>query len=834
VSRTFRIFVSSTFRGLEAERAALHERVFPNLELLCGQRGARFQAVDLRWGISRAAMREHRTVTVCLDEVERCLSATSRPNFIALLGDRYGSVPPPPRIPHDEFAALRSHLAAADRARVESWYERDDNAYPPEWRLRGPGPDSPADPQGLPLEQAERAIQLALGEAARNARLPAKALRKYVASITEREIARGVLDVPNPRRSAFCFLREIKGLPRNAGADGFVNLDDHDRFDRAAFEQLTDLKRRLRNRLGKNVHDYEATWTGAGPTLDHLDKLCTDVEEALIGVIDQETGHSTRAPQAGGPFLEEASWHADFGARLTDCFTGRDRVLRQIGDYIANTSERPLVVVGESGVGKSALLARAAQQAGRYRPVVRFIGATPAASDEPMLLASLCHELPGSGGDTTGQAAVSTTYKGLVEEFHGRLAQATAQRPLVVFLDALDQLPEAAQARGLPWLPATVPHHASLVVSTSPGPCLEALKGRLPESSFISLERLPRDEGAELLRGWLGLVGRTLRDHQRDEVLDNFAPENGPSPSGLPLYLKLAFEEARQWHSLTPAAYTRLASGITGIIRDGLLQRLSGEADHGRKLVSHSLAYLAAARNGLSEDELLAVLFHDDEVMTEVRDRAPEEAPPVDRLPQILWSRLHYDLAPYLTERAADGAVLLHFYHRQLAEVIEQEYIGEDSAQERHRGLARYFAGQDVKWPERRPTLRKLAELPYQQARGGLPELSKTLTDFRFLERKAADFEVVEVTDVAGRPDRIHTGIFLLQEDFTLAGRRRVELRPPVVTAVDTGDGLQMRCPLCLHPAGVQAAQLGQDFRCPQKSCGGLLHLNPFVLRRRR
>ena len=39
-------------RHLRAEREALQKDVFPKLERYCAQRGARFQAVDLRWGIT--------------------------------------------------------------------------------------------------------------------------------------------------------------------------------------------------------------------------------------------------------------------------------------------------------------------------------------------------------------------------------------------------------------------------------------------------------------------------------------------------------------------------------------------------------------------------------------------------------------------------------------------------------------------------------------------------------------------------------------------------------------------------------------------------------------
>jgi len=55
--RTFRIFVSSTFDDLKAERNALQHKVFPKLRKLCMQYGCRFQAIDLRWGVREEASR---------------------------------------------------------------------------------------------------------------------------------------------------------------------------------------------------------------------------------------------------------------------------------------------------------------------------------------------------------------------------------------------------------------------------------------------------------------------------------------------------------------------------------------------------------------------------------------------------------------------------------------------------------------------------------------------------------------------------------------------------------------------------------------------------------
>ena len=49
--QVIRVFVSSTFSDLVAERNALAADVWPVLEEYCRQRGFTLQAIDLRWGV---------------------------------------------------------------------------------------------------------------------------------------------------------------------------------------------------------------------------------------------------------------------------------------------------------------------------------------------------------------------------------------------------------------------------------------------------------------------------------------------------------------------------------------------------------------------------------------------------------------------------------------------------------------------------------------------------------------------------------------------------------------------------------------------------------------
>jgi hypothetical protein len=116
--RTFRIFVSSTFSDLKEERNALQEKVFPKLRELCMHHGYRFQAIDLRWGVREEASLDQQTIKICFEEIKRCKKITPRPNFIVLLGDRYGWCPLPYEIPTSEFEEILTLLVSQQEPRV--------------------------------------------------------------------------------------------------------------------------------------------------------------------------------------------------------------------------------------------------------------------------------------------------------------------------------------------------------------------------------------------------------------------------------------------------------------------------------------------------------------------------------------------------------------------------------------------------------------------------------------------------------------------------------------------------------------------------------------------
>ena len=87
-SRRIRVFLSSTFQDMQAERDFLVKNTFPAIMRIARQRNVDFSVVDLRWGVTEEEAHEGKVIEICLNQIEE-----TRPFFIGLIGDRYGWCP---------------------------------------------------------------------------------------------------------------------------------------------------------------------------------------------------------------------------------------------------------------------------------------------------------------------------------------------------------------------------------------------------------------------------------------------------------------------------------------------------------------------------------------------------------------------------------------------------------------------------------------------------------------------------------------------------------------------------------------------------------------------
>ena len=305
-NRTIRLFVSSTFSDMKAERDILQDKVFPRLQQHCLANGLRFQAIDLRWGVPEEAGKDNRTMRICLRELKRCQEGPIKPNFLVLLGDRYGWRPLPENIPADLFGRLRDEMSAETQSLLE-WqedqpaggkggYRRDDNAVPPMYELQPRGEDV-IDWH----DTVENSILTALIQAAAALRadpsLPAD-LRSTLESVaigtsaTEQEIRHGALalDPDEVRHHVHTFSRTITDAPKPPH-HAFTDLLSDGSLNTRSRDQLKNLKSELKKHLGgeTNFHNYNVPWRGDGGLIAaDLESFAASVFDCLTQVIDDQ------------------------------------------------------------------------------------------------------------------------------------------------------------------------------------------------------------------------------------------------------------------------------------------------------------------------------------------------------------------------------------------------------------------------------------------------------------------------------------------------------------------------------------------------------------------
>ena len=134
---TLKLFVSSTFEDFRIERAILQKYVFKKVKKELSKKGIGFIPVDLRWGVPEEAQLDQRTMEICLNEVKRSTSEP-HPDFLMLVGDRYGWIPLPYKIEKDEFEKLLDYLKdlKEDISLLKEWYYLDYNQLPLSYMLK--------------------------------------------------------------------------------------------------------------------------------------------------------------------------------------------------------------------------------------------------------------------------------------------------------------------------------------------------------------------------------------------------------------------------------------------------------------------------------------------------------------------------------------------------------------------------------------------------------------------------------------------------------------------------------------------------------------------------
>lgn len=499
---------------------------------------------------------------------------------------------------------------------------------------------------------------------------------------------------------------------------------------------------------------YQAQWDDQSRRMIGLKEFGDRVHADLNQSIDQEFGTTTgekpdeftEENAAMEAFIEERVQRFVLGSRLP--------VWNELRQHAESTGGNGrLCLTGAAGSGKSALLGKFCQDYQAAHPqdlvIPHFVGASPGSTDVRRTLRRLCHELVTGAGLT---AEIPEDPEKLRMAFAEILQQASAQKRVVILLDAINQFDPTPQLAGWSWLPEELPANARIILSAMSevrgqqsavsdqssviSPMLESLRHRRNPPTEIKLQPLTAEDAEAIIREFLHRYRKSMTDDQRVALL-------AKADAGSPLYLLVALEELR-----TLGTYEEITDRISQLPPDTralfiwILKRLENDDGFrdasgrmiGRELVSRFVSLLGVSRHGLSQQELVGLLSPGDSQGN------------VAALVQLL--RL------YLMQRGE----LLDFYHGEFREAVGQAYLEDDDKKlKAHTELAEYFHGQDY-WcesveaqrqrskrlpPTPRPTnVRKVTELPWQritaaELSGEWDAVERLFTDLFFLEAKA-------------------------------------------------------------------------------------------------
>ena len=512
-------------------------------------------------------------------------------------------------------------------------------------------------------------------------------------SVTELEMLHGVLNNPAMAGRAFFYFRDSKWSKKKGG----YYLSEGSE-EKAKLEVLKERIRQSGFPLQENYPSPEA--------------LAERVKEDLWKLIDEAYPES-EVPDA---LTRERMAHEAYAATRCRLYLGGEAYFKALDEAMKAKPFRPVLITGQSGGGKSALVANWVARWSRKHPktavIVHHLGSGSDAADPVRLVVRLMREISQLTGDAfKPESDPEKQMEQLLQWL--ALASSWAQRSKKELLIVLDGLDKVSDRKNLRWFPGFLPPKVKLVVSCLHGEILEVAKGRL-DWRELKVKPFIKTEQKTFIGEYLGRYRKALKAKQM-KILQSH------QLSGNPLFLLTVLEELRVFgvhEELEQRMQTLLSppqskgedeAPTVDDVFEHALARI--EKDLGKKAVQQAMEAIWASRAGLYQDELLAIA----------------------RIPPAKWAAIRNALDESIYESSGK----ISFGHDYLRKAVENRYFDTlPKKQKSHRKIGRFFFVQDnyLDTKHTAPNQRKATELSFQYLESGESgKLLKCLTDFDLL-----------------------------------------------------------------------------------------------------
>ena len=659
-TREIRVFLSSTFRDMDAERTYLVKQVFPKVRAACLERQVGFSEIDLRWGVSEEESKNGATVEICLKEIDRCRDFP--PFFIGFLGERYGWIPK-----HDELAAY--------------WEKHSDSQYAPAIR------DSIE--RGISVTELEMELAV-LGEGAADKMAGHALFLLRAPQLTDQLYRQATGHDPDHNDTSYYDAANgrLATLKQRIRHTPYLGIDNYTSIEQFGAAVETYLLAQLDRYFPANEVPTPFERSNAAHQAFRFHRLQNflprpDVREQMISAIEQRietpalgpilvTGpsgqgksalmadlarHLQHQPTTSQPEASQPEASQPLPPRRGKAGMGVSNPIETTNDPAGTNPSTPTPTLPLPGGGSE-------KKAETWRVIDHYIGADSSNYLEAWverILQTLHPDIQDIAGD------IPETPKDKIEALSPCIPMAARRNHCryLLILDAIDQLNDGGKNLDI-LTPQTLGPDGILIASAA-----DDTPARSTTKNWNTILEVP--PLTDQLRQQI--VTDTLARYRKVLPADLANRLASAPQSGSPLYLGLALEELR-----VDARHENLAQLIDDILAQPdaeqlFLNNFLLDADNGRpelpELAASFMALLGASRAGLSEIELADLLAQPN---GHARSPHPNLPPPAGeganeslrdfhlgdpiaedtgkpRLPQVHLSRLLNNLAPFLLNK---------------------------------------------------------------------------------------------------------------------------------------------------------------------------------------
>jgi tetratricopeptide (TPR) repeat protein len=550
------IFISSTFTDMMAERDALRDFVFKELEEKLAERRIRLEPIDLRWGVETTSEKEKEqkellVLKVCLDEIDRC-----QPFFIGIIGDRYGWIPPKKRL-----------LDAENEKGFTSKLEN----------------------------KSVTALEIEYGALASK-----EQLRRSFFFFRE---PLPYEDMPKEIRSAYSDRHNPELQPEVAQK----RLDD--------FKALI-----IKTIGKERVFTYKANWDGkkvvgledfkskvTAVLWQELDEATKELETVRPKTWQEEERRYLQ------DFIEDRT--VSFNGR-GDII----QKLKQFALSKSGSDNWGLCLTGESGLGKSSLFSKLYKELKKENVLLLAHAAGISLRSDSLtnMLTIWIEELAAFLKiDIREELQQKTKFEDLTKLCSELLSRAALQKRVVVLADALNQFERTAHAKYVNWLPELIPANAAFVFTAIAGEETENLSKR-KGVKIENVQPVSRSDAEKIIALLCARYHKTLNAKAIEKLLSK-KKADGTFAYSNPLWLTMAIDEFLLLDEDDFALMKGLQGNAEQKLEQLLLlsaEKMPADIQEmyqyvfqrctifGEEFVSAVLRYIGISRHGLRESDL--------------------------------------------------------------------------------------------------------------------------------------------------------------------------------------------------------------------------------------